>query len=356
MERKIIHVDMDAFFASVEQRDNPSLKNLPVVVGAGPNRRGVVAAASYEARKYGIHSAMPSTKAYHLCPQTIFLPPRFAAYRAVSQQLHEIFKTYTDKIEPLSLDEAYLDVTKNKKGIRHASVIAKMIRNDIFLKTQLTASAGVSFNKFLAKIASDVNKPNGMKIIRPAEAEMFIAQLPIAKFYGIGPVTTKKMHGLGIHNGQQLKQFSLPVLQKHFGKSAVYYFNIARGIDDREVCARTSRKSVAAEHTFLTDIIAPEKLLIELQTLCTQVVKRMTIANYAGKTLTLKLRTRNFQTFSKSKTLPCYCDDPTIFWAHAKLMLQSFSQVNHPIRLLGLGISNLVPANSDFFHQPCLPF
>lgn len=253
-QRKIIHIDMDAFYASVEQRDNPQLRGKPIVVGGNPDSRGVVATCSYEARRFGIHSAMSCARAYRLCPQVVFVRPRFDAYQKVSQQIREIFFRYTDLVEPLSLDEAYLDVTTNKPGIQSATWVAQNICNEIRQKTSLTASAGVSYNKFLAKIASDVKKPNGLTVVTPEEAESFIAQLLIRRFHGVGRVTEKKMQKLGILTGADLRQHSLAELNKNFGKAGQYYFNIARGIDLRPVMPNRIRKSIGKETTLSEDI------------------------------------------------------------------------------------------------------
>ena len=271
--KKIIHIDMDAFFASVEQRDNPLLQGKPVVVGGQPNSRGVVAAASYEARQYGIHSAMPCSQAYRKCPQTVFVKPRFEAYKQTSQEIRSIFLYYTDSVEPLSLDEAYLDVTENKIGQASAIRIAEQIRQKIYQQTGLTASAGVSYNKFLAKIASDINKPNGIKVILPSEGEAFVAGLAIGKFYGIGKVTEAKMKKLGINKGVDLKAKSLDFLRQHFGNSAHYFYNVSRGIDEREVKGQRSlRKSLSNETTFAQDIDDMDTLLQHLSCLVKEVI------------------------------------------------------------------------------------
>jgi DNA polymerase-4 len=273
--RKIIHIDMDAFFASVEQRDNPELRGLPVAVGgAGP--RGVVAAASYEARVFGVRSAMPGGKARRLCPDLIFVPPRFEAYRTVSQQIRRIFERFTEIIQPLSLDEAYLDVTKNKPGIASATYIAQEIRRMIQEETGLTASAGVSCNKLIAKLASDQNKPNGLCVVRPDEAEAFMAVMPVARIHGVGPVTARRMAALGIHSGNDLKQWPLEALQRHFGKAAAFYHGAARGLDDRPVHDRESRKSISVEDTFASDIGAEEHLIAELEKIALRLWGRAT--------------------------------------------------------------------------------
>ncbi|MEH2084987.1 MAG: DNA polymerase IV [Nostoc sp.] len=252
--RKIIHVDMDAFYASVEQRDNPSYREKPLVVGGSPNQRGVVAAASYEARKFGIHSAMPSVTAFAKCPALIFVRPRFDVYREISTSIHAIFKRYSDLVEGVALDEAYLDVTENKQNIPYASTIARHIKTAIFQSTQLTATAGVSINKFLAKMASGQNKPNGLTVILPEQAIAFVEQLAIEQFHGIGEVTAAKMHSFGIHTGADLKTRSLTELTHHFGKAGQYYYKIARAEDDRPVEANRVRKSIGAENSFARDL------------------------------------------------------------------------------------------------------
>jgi len=261
--RKIIHIDMDAFYASVEQRDNPQYRSKPLVVGGSPNQRGVVAAASYEARKFGIHSAMPSVTAVALCPGLIFVPPRSDVYREVSAQIHEIFKRYTDLVEGVALDEAYLDVTENKRNIAYASTIGRYIKAEILEKTQLTATAGVSINKFLAKMASGQDKPNGLTVILPQDAIAFVEALPIEKFHGIGEVTAAKMHSLGIHTGADLKERSLKELTQHFGKMGSYYYKIARAEDERVVEPNRVRKSIGAETSFAKDLSDRRQMLFE---------------------------------------------------------------------------------------------
>jgi DNA polymerase-4 len=275
---------MDAFYASVEQRDNPELKGKPVAVG-GSSNRGVVAAASYEARKFGVRSAMPSKIAIRKCPDLVFVRPRFEVYKQVSNQIREIFHDYTDLVEPLSLDEAYLDVTSNKKEMPSATLIAKEIRAKIKERTNLTASAGISINKFLAKTASDVNKPDGLFLIRPKAAIEYVEKLPIERFFGVGKVTAQKMHNLGIKNGFDLKQLTEDELIRHFGKVGHYYFNIARAIDDREVNPKRIRKSLGAESTFSTDLKDLEKIKAELDKITEEVTRRMKNSGTKGKTL-----------------------------------------------------------------------
>ena len=300
--RKIIHIDMDAFFASVEQRDNPELRGKPVAVG-GSRERGVVAAASYEARKYGVYSAMPSAIAYRKCPNIIFVKHRFDVYKDVSNQIRKIFLDYTDLVEPLSLDEAYLDVTSNKKCMTSATLIAKEIRQRIKESTQLTASAGISINKFLAKTASDINKPDGITLIKPDEAERFIESLKIEKFHGIGKVTAKKMSRMGIHTGSDLKTKSLPFLQKNFGKAGIYYYNISRGIDDRIVNPNRIRKSLSIENTFDRNLTSLAEVKYELDNLSTSLFIRIEKSKSYGKTLTIKLKFDDFTQITRSKTI-----------------------------------------------------
>ena len=301
--RKIIHIDMDAFYASVEQRDNPELKGKPVVVGGSPAGRGVVAAASYEARKYGIKSAMPAAHAIRLCPDTIFIKPRFDVYREISLYIRSIFFEYTELVEPLSLDEAYLDVTHNHKNISRATLIAKQLRKRIKAETGLTASAGVAPNKFLAKIASDLDKPDGLAIIPPEKAEAFIAGLPIGKFHGIGKATEAKMHNLGIYTGADLRARDENELYRHFGKVAKFYHAIARGDDPREVKPHRIRKSVGAERTFSDDqedLVWMREFLTDL---AEKVAGRMKKLPVKGKTVTLKLRYDDFETITRATSL-----------------------------------------------------
>ena len=286
--RKIIHIDMDAFYASVEQLDNPELRGKPIAVGGG--HRGVVSAASYEARKFGVRSAMPSKIAKEKCPQLIFVPHRFSRYKELSKQIREIFLQYTDLVEPLSLDEAYLDVTENKKGIQSAKQIALEIRQKIFERTGLTASAGISINKFLAKIASDVNKPNGQKVISPDKMLEFLEELPIEKFYGIGKVTSNRMHELHIFKGKDLKSKSLDELTQHFGKSGAYYYNVVRGIHKGEVKPNRIQKSIAVERTYWEDINDDDELFYKLELLSKDLEDRLSKKDNKGKTLTLKIK------------------------------------------------------------------
>ena len=339
--RKIIHIDMDAFFASVEQRDFPALRGKPVIVGGMPGKRGVVAAASYEARQFGIRSAMPSSRARALCPHAIFVRTRFDVYRSVSNQIRAIFLSCTDLVEPLSLDEAFLDVTENKKNNPSATLIANAIRAEIFQQTGLTASAGVAPNKFLAKIASDINKPNGICVIPPNKVEAFIEQLPIGKFYGIGKATEKKMHELGIFNGSDLKRVSETDLVRHFGKSGLFYYRIARGVDEREVTPNRIRKSVGVEETFLHDLETLAAMDKELEALAGSLTRRLTRSEVAGKTITLKLRFSNFETITRSRTHDRFISKkPEILSIVLDLLRQSGVE-GKGVRLLGITVSNL---------------
>jgi len=338
--RKIIHIDMDAFFASVEQRDNPEYRGKPIVVG-GLGARGVVAAASYEARKYGVYSAMPSKTAKKKCPFLIFVRPRFDAYKEVSDQIREIFLEYTDLVEPLSLDEAYLDVTHHKKGRPSATLIAKEIKERIFAETGLTASAGISINKFLAKIASDYKKPNGLFLIKPEEAELFVENLPIEKFFGIGKVTAEKMHRMHISTGADLKKLSEYELIKNFGKQGSYYYYIARAIDNRQVEPERARKSVGAENTFSTDITDIQEMLHELEQIAKILFDRIIKSNSFGKTLTLKVKFHDFKQINRSKTLNSEIKNYDLLWSSS---LEIFNKTNldgKKVRLFGLSISNL---------------
>lgn len=337
--RKIIHVDMDAFFASVEQRDAPELRGKPVAVGFdGP--RGVVSTASYEARRYGVHSAMPLSQAKRLCPQLIVVPSHFSVYKEVSQQVHAIFQQYTDLIEPLSIDEAFLDVTENKPGIDLAQDIAMEIKQKITQATGLTASAGVSYNKFLAKIASDYHKPDGLFVIHPHKALDFIAQLPIEKFWGVGPKTAQVMHRMGIFNGAQLRQVSQRHLQEVFGKAGSIYYNFARGIDHRPVVTEWIRKSVGCEHTFLEDISDASKVLIELYHTVLELVGRIERQQFQGKTLTLKVKFADFTQITRSTTVNKVLNKKDDILPLAKQLLKQVDYDGHPIRLLGLSVAN----------------
>lgn len=338
--RKIIHVDMDAFYASVEQLDFPEYRGKPLAVG-GSRERGVVSAASYEARKFGVRSAMSSAQAVKLCPDIIFVKGRFDRYKEISKQMHEIFKRYTDLIEPLSLDEAYLDVTENKKNIFFATQIAIEIRKAIKDEIGLTASAGVSFNKFLAKIASDLNKPDGLAIITPDKAEKFIDQLEIQKFFGIGKVTAAKMMNHGIFTGADLKSKDLEYLSKHFGKSGSYYYNMVRLQDNRTVNPNRIRKSVGCENTFFEDIDNEKEMLQKLEKLTLELERRMKKSKAKGKTLTLKVKYHDFTVNTRSKTFPFYISKGHNIRDGWQQIMDEHKLMIKPIRLLGLSISNL---------------
>jgi DNA polymerase-4 len=344
--RKIIHVDMDAFYASVEQRDDPALRGKPIAVGGG-GPRGVVAAASYEARKFGVRSAMPGGQARRLCPDLLFVRARFDAYRAVSQQIRAIFERFTDAIQPLSLDEAYLDVTDNKLGIASATYIAQEIRRLIREETGLTASAGVSCNKLIAKLASDQNKPDGLCIVKPEEAEAFMAAMPVARIHGVGPVTARRMHSLGIHSGADLKAWPMQALQRHFGKSASFYYAAARGMDDRPVREREVRKSISVEDTFETDIGAEEQLVAELTKIADRLWTRVTASRATGRTVTLKIKLGDFRILTRSRTLsgpPVNAEDLLTIGA---ALLRAELPLPIGARLLGLGMSNLVDPDGE---------
>lgn len=353
--RKIIHIDMDAFYASVEQRDEPSYRGKPLVVGGSPSQRGAVAAASYEARRFGIHSAMPSRTAYQKCPQLIFVKPRFDVYRAISEQIREIFYRYTDLVEPLALDEAYLDVTENKLGLPSATLIAQDIKQRIYEETQLTASAGVSINKFLAKIASGMNKPNGLFLIPPEETESFIEQLPIEQFYGIGQVTAAKMHQLGIRNGYDLKQWSQEELAKRFGKVGYFYYTIARGKDDRPVQPNRIRKSIGAENSFDPDLTDRSDISNALVAIAEILKKRLDSKQACGRTLTLKVKYADYQQITRSRTFLQPTADMNILLSVAQELLTLTEIDRKPIRLLGLTLSNLNgESEPEDYMQLCL--
>jgi len=338
--RKIIHVDMDAFYASVEQRDNPELRGKPVAVGS-PAARGVVAAASYEARAFGVRSAMPSVTAARQCPDLIFVTPRFDVYRAISMQIHAIFAEYTPLIEPLSLDEAYLDVTTNLKGMQIASEIAAEIRAKIKQTTGLNASAGISYNKFLAKMASDLNKPNGQAVITPRNGPAFVESLPVKKFHGVGPATAKRMAEVGIETGADLKAKSLEFLTEHFGKSGTYYFGIARGIDNRRVNPDRERKSVGAEDTFAVDVEDIEKAKRELEPLVAKVWRYCESHDIGAKTVTVKIRFADFQIITRSRTHSAGFHDDNAILAAAQALLEGEHPFPKKVRLLGVTLSSL---------------
>ena len=344
-QRKIIHIDMDAFFASVEQRDNPDLRGKPVAVG-GSRERGVVAAASYEARKFGVRSAMPSVIAKRRCPDLIFVTPRFEVYKAVSLQIREIFAEYTPLIEPLSLDEAYLDVTENLKGITSATEIAKDIRAKIRRETNLTASAGVSYNKFLAKLASDHRKPDGLFVITPKMGQAFVENLPVAKFHGVGPATTAKMNRLGIATGLDLRAQTLPFLQQHFGKSGAYYYWIARGVDERPVRADRVRKSVGAENTFAQDLHAFAPMRDALEPIIAKVWRQCQATGIRGRTVTLKVKFADFQQITRSKSFGDAIDSLADIERLSLGLLEPLLPTEKGVRLLGISLSSLTQAQA----------
>ena len=338
--RKIIHIDMDAFYASVEQRDHPELRGKPVAVG-GSRERGVVAAASYEARRFGVRSAMSSITARRKCPELIFVKPRFDVYRAVSQQIRAIFAEYTSLVEPLSLDEAYLDVTENLKAISSATEIAKEIRARILDETGLTASAGVSYNKFLAKIASDERKPNGLFVVTPRMGPGFVETLPVGKFHGIGPVTQAKMERLGIRTGGDLKCRTLPFLQEHFGKVGPYFYSLARGIDVRPVHANRARKSIGAETTFHADLFTAEEVRIALAPLVGKVWAHCEASTTRARTTTLKVKFSDFRQYTRSRTQDVPVASRVVLEELVSELLEPFFPISRGIRLVGVTLSSL---------------
>jgi len=343
--RKIIHVDMDAFYASVEQKDNPSLEGKPIAVG-GSSKRGVISAASYEARKFGVRSAMTGNMARKLCPELIFVRPRFDRYTEISHQIRDIFHEYTDLVEPLSLDEAYLDVTENKKGNPSATLIAKEIRERIKEKTGLNASAGISINKFIAKVASDVNKPNGQKTVPPEEVLEFLEQLDIKKFYGVGKVMKEKMYRHGIYTGMDLKLRTLDYLEEHFGKSGRYYYDIVRGVQNSEVKPSRLRKSLAAERTFSENISSEIFMIERLEPIALEVQNRLQKKGLAGRTITLKIKYSDFSLHTRSKSLAIYISNKDLIMEHVKDLLFQ-EKLENSVRLLGISISNLNNETSE---------
>jgi DNA polymerase-4 len=342
--RKIIHVDMDAFYASVEQRDHPELRGKPVAVGG--QHRGVVMAASYEARKFGVRSAMPSVTARRRCPELIFVKTRFDVYRAVSQQIRAIFLDYTDLVEPLSLDEAYLDVTEDRHGLGSARAIAEDIRRRIREECRLTASAGVSYCKFIAKLASDHRKPDGLCVITPERGPEFVASLPVARFHGVGPVTARKMERLGILTGADLRDWSLPALEAQFGSSGRWYWRICRGIDEREVKPDRPYKSVSAERTFDEDLRDPERLSAELTRIAGYAWERVRRAQVSGRTVTLKVKFGDFTIITRSKSFVSAVPDLEAFTRAGHALLDALHPLPKGVRLLGLGLHNLTEDNA----------
>lgn len=343
--RKIIHIDMDAFYASVEQRDFPEYRGKPLVVGGSPDGRGVVAAASYEARVYGVHSAMPSRKAYQLCPQLLFIYPRFDVYKKVSSQIRDIFRRYTDVIEPLSLDEAYLDVTEDKKNIGSAIEIAQEIRRAIKKELQLTASAGVSINKFVAKVASDINKPDGLTFIGPSKIEAFMETLAVERFFGVGKVTAAKMKQMGLHTGADLKKLTEKELIRHFGKQGRFYYRIVRGVDNRIVQPHREAKSIGAEDTFENDLTEMEDMVLELKGIALKLSERIQKHQLKGRTVTLKIRFHDFSIITRSRSYLQGIDDyKTILDTAGGLLEKELFQYDNTesrkVRLLGITLSN----------------
>jgi len=342
MSRKIIHVDMDAFYAAVEQRDFPELKGKPVIVGGQPDSRGVVATCSYEARKFGIHSAMPCSRAYQLCPQGVFVRPRFSAYKQASEDIHSVFKKFTNRIEPLSLDEAYLDVSHVDLCEGSASLMAKEIRRLIFEKTKLTASAGISYNKFLAKLASDINKPCGQFLIKPGQAENFLASFPIGKFYGVGKVTEKKMQLNGINTGADLKKKNMQELVSLFGNAAEYYYDIARGIDDREVVSYRIRKSLGAENTFAKDLDDTEEMLEQLKLLALETLDSLSRRKLKAYSITIKVKYADFKQVTRSYTGSRIVSVQKTVFELLPILLSKTEVKVKKVRLLGVSFSSLV--------------
>jgi len=339
--RKIIHIDMDAFYASVEQRDFPAYRGKPLAVGGSPEGRGVVAAASYEARVFGIRSAMPSHKALKLCPHILFVPPRFEIYKKVSTSIREIFRRYTDIIEPLSLDEAYLDVSDDKLGIGSAMEIAKQIREAIKVELHLTASAGISINKFVAKVASDLNKPDGLTFIGPSKIQVFMERLAVEKFHGVGKVTAAKMKQMQLYTGADLKKLSEQELVQHFGKQGHFYYRIVRGIDDRPVQAHRETKSVGVEDTFKHDLTLLADMNLELEKIANKLIIRLQKHKLKGRTVTLKIRFNDFSIINRSKSFTLGIDDfSTILQTSKDLLSKVFVSEEKRVRLLGITLSN----------------
>src|SRR3990170_664171 len=348
-QRKIIHIDMDAFYASVEQRDDPALKGKPVAVGGG--HRGVVAAASYEARKYGVRSAMPSVTARRRCPELVFVKPRFDVYKAVSNQIRAIFADYTDLTEPVSLDEAYLDVTEDRLALGGARAIAEQIRARIRAETGLTASAGVSYCKLIAKLASDQNKPDGICVIPPGRGEAFVASLPVKRFHGVGPVTAARMEKLGILTGADLQKWSKAELEGHFGSSGGWYWRIARGIDEREVRSDRPYKSVSAERTFDTDLTEPSELAAQITRIACYAWERVERAGVTGRTVTLKIKFSDFALITRSRSFAVPIPDIAAFEAAGQALLAPLFPLPRGIRLIGMGLHNLAEGESQEAEQ-----
>ncbi len=345
--RKIIHIDMDAFYASVEQRDRVELRGKPVIVGGSAEGRGVVATCSYEARSFGVHSAMASYKAKQLCPDGVFLRPDIEKYRKVSREIHAIFREYTDLVEPLSLDEAYLDVTHNLKGLEFANEVAREIRQAIFSRVQLTASAGISYNKFIAKIASDYHKPNGQTTIPPELGPEFVANLPIKKFFGIGKKSEKKLLDLGIQTGSDLKKFSLPDLNRLFGVRGQYFYNAVRGIDERPLVTNSVRKSSGSETTFSKNSHSLEEMLLFLKSLLDDLVSKWQKNEIRGRCLTVKLKYDNFEVHTRSKTFSPSTNERTLLWNYAETLFTQLYEEGRDVRLIGVTLSRLNEEEED---------
>lgn len=352
--RKIIHIDMDAFYASVEQRDFVELRGKALAVGGSPDGRGVVATASYEARKFGVRSAMSSRVALQLCPHLLFTRPRFEVYKQVSDHIRSIFRRYTDLIEPLSLDEAYLDVTQDKLQIGSAIEIAKQIKESIKQELNLSASAGVSVNKFIAKIASDYEKPDGLTFIGPSKVIRFLESLPIEKFFGVGKVTAQKMKGIGIHTGADLKTFSEQELIRKFGKSGKFFYHMVRGEDSRPVRPNRISKSIGIEDTFFSDIKDPQEMLQELRVLCEKLEKRLESKNKQGRTVTVKIKFSDFTQITRSKTSPFYIYSSSDIFKDVEELFASVNLVERRVRLLGVTISNFYDAHLEKLNNPQL--
>ncbi|MEJ1240130.1 DNA polymerase IV [Chryseolinea sp. T2] len=352
--RKIIHIDMDAFYASVEQRDNPEYRNKPIAVGGMPTGRGgVVATASYEARKFGVRSAMPSRQAKERCPNLIFVRPRFEVYKSVSLHVREIFHRFTDLVEPLSLDEAYLDVSEDKLGLGSALDIARLIKDAIRIELQLTASAGVSVSKFVAKIASDMNKPDGLTFIGPSKVESFMESLPVEKFFGVGKVTASKMKRLGLFTGSDLKKLSLDQLKRHFGKSGTFFFNIVRGIDERPVIPYREAKSIGAEDTFDVDLRTTDEIIEELNRMSAVVADRAGRKNITGKTVTVKIKFNDFKVITRAKSSDELFNDEDTIKEVVRQIVNTMDLDEKRVRLVGVTLSNLDTAKGamDEGHQ-----
>ncbi len=354
--RKIIHIDMDAYFAAIEIRENPDLAGKCVIVGGSPNGRGVVSTCSYEARKYGVHSGMSSHQAWKLCPQGIFVHSSFKLYREVSEQILEIFKQCTDLVEPMSLDEAYLDVTENKFGEPDPVVIARRIKAEILEQTRLTCSAGVSYNKFLAKIGSELRKPDGLAEITPENTEEILFALPIDKFYGVGRVTAARMNKLGIHTGKDLYGWELRDLIRHFGKSGAYYYQVVRGIDNREVITESDPKSASCEHTFHTDISDVDELLGHLKDLVERLVNRLCFSGIQGRNIVIKVKYDNFELITRSCPLPEASNDRELLFEYAQKLLVANWDTGRKIRLLGVGVGKLDLSGQEGCEQLEIPF